>query len=129
MTLVDELRDRFGVEPVLRVLDVAASTFYVWVWVWQAADPCDRDLVDLGLLSNIYQIWDASGRCACRERHPSSSGCMLVLPQDAAETVASVDGQPGEAVRVRYAAAICSTPRPATARRLSATCDGLLRAG
>ena len=60
MTLVDELRERFGVEPVLRVVDVAASSFYGWLR--QACDPCDRDLVDLGLLSNIYEIWDASGR-------------------------------------------------------------------
>jgi hypothetical protein len=30
--------------------------------VRQAEQPCDRDLVDLGLLSNIYEIWEASGR-------------------------------------------------------------------
>jgi putative transposase len=60
VTLVDELRDRFGVEPILRVLGVAASTFYGWLE--RAAEPGDRELVDLGLLSNIYEIWDASGR-------------------------------------------------------------------
>lgn len=60
MTLVDELGGRFGVEPILRVLDVAASTFYGWIR--RAERPCERDEVDLGLLSNIYEIWDGSGR-------------------------------------------------------------------
>lgn len=27
-----------------------------------ASEPYDRDLVDLGLISNIYEIWEASGR-------------------------------------------------------------------
>jgi putative transposase len=31
MTLVNELRDRFGVEPILRVIGVATSTFYGWL--------------------------------------------------------------------------------------------------
>jgi putative transposase len=31
MTLVDQLGDRFGVEPILRVLEVPVSTFYGWV--------------------------------------------------------------------------------------------------
>jgi putative transposase len=60
MRLVDELRGRFGVEPVLRVIEVTASTFYGWLR--QVADPSDRDEGDRGLLSNIYEIWDASGR-------------------------------------------------------------------
>lgn len=28
----------------------------------QAEQPCERDLVDPGLLSNIYEIWEAPGR-------------------------------------------------------------------
>lgn len=43
---------------LLRVLDIESSTFYGWVK--QAAQPCD--LVDLGLLSNIHDIWTASGQ-------------------------------------------------------------------
>jgi putative transposase len=58
--LVDEMRDRFGVEPILRVLNVAASSFYGWAR--RAAAPSDRDAEDRGLLSNIYEIWDGSGR-------------------------------------------------------------------
>nr|WP_193599567.1 transposase [Micromonospora purpureochromogenes] len=40
VTLVDELRDRFGVEPVLRVLNVAVSTYYGWLA--QTANPSAR---------------------------------------------------------------------------------------
>jgi hypothetical protein len=36
MKIVNELRDRFGVESVLRVLDVKPSTFYEW---------CKREMV------------------------------------------------------------------------------------
>jgi putative transposase len=59
MRFVDEHRDRYAVALLLRVLDVEASTFYGWLR--QAEQPCDRALVDVGLLSNIYEIWIASG--------------------------------------------------------------------
>jgi putative transposase len=59
MRFIDEHRDRFAVALLLRVLDIAESTYYQWVKL--ADRPCDRDLVDLGLLSNIYEIWQASG--------------------------------------------------------------------
>jgi putative transposase len=39
MRLVDEHRDRFGVEPILRVLEVAPSTFYGWLA--QRRDPAN----------------------------------------------------------------------------------------
>lgn len=51
---MDELRGRFGVEPVLRVLHVAPSTFYGWVK--QAAEPSEHELVDRGLLSEIAEV-------------------------------------------------------------------------
>jgi transposase InsO family protein len=60
MTFISEQSDRFAVALLLRVLQIGESTYYQWVK--QAEQPCDRDLVDLGLLSNIYEIWDASGR-------------------------------------------------------------------
>ena len=60
MRFVDEHRDRYAVALLLRVLGIEASTFYGWVQ--QAQQPCNRDLEDLGLLSNIYEIWEASGR-------------------------------------------------------------------
>jgi putative transposase len=59
MRFIDEHRDRYAVALLLRVLNIAESTYYQWVQ--QAARPCDRDLVDLGLLSNIHDIWESSG--------------------------------------------------------------------
>lgn len=59
MTFIDELSDRFAVALLLRVLQIGESTYYAWRK--QAEQPCDRDVVDLGLLSNIHQIWVASG--------------------------------------------------------------------
>ncbi len=56
MRFVDEHRDRFAVALLLRVLQIAESTYYQWVK--QAEQPCDRELVDLGLLSNIYDVWE-----------------------------------------------------------------------
>lgn len=37
MKLVSQLRGRFGVEPILRVIGIAPSTYYGWVT--RAADP------------------------------------------------------------------------------------------
>jgi putative transposase len=60
MRFVDEHSHRFAVAVLLRVLNIAESTYYQWVK--QAGQPCDRDLVDLGLISNIHEIWETSGR-------------------------------------------------------------------
>lgn len=60
MRFVDEHRDRYAVALLLRVLQITVSTYYGWLA--KTAAPCDRDLVDRGLLSNIYEIWEASGR-------------------------------------------------------------------
>ena len=60
MRFIDEYRDRFAVALLLRVLQIAESTYYAWVK--QAEQPSDRELVDLGLISNIHQIWETSGR-------------------------------------------------------------------
>lgn len=59
MTFIDEQSGRFAVALLLRVLEIGESTYYAWRK--QVEQPCDRDVVDLGLLSNIYEIWQASG--------------------------------------------------------------------
>jgi hypothetical protein len=59
MRFIDEHRDRFAVALLLRVLNIAESTYYQWVRA--AEQPSDRDLVDLGLVSNIHEIWEVSG--------------------------------------------------------------------
>ena len=48
MRFIDEHRDRYAVALLLRVLNIAESTYYQWVE--QAEQPSDRDLVDLGLI-------------------------------------------------------------------------------
>jgi putative transposase len=60
MRFIDEHRGTYAVALLLRVLDIEQSTYYGWVS--KAERPCDRELVDRGLLSNIYEIWTASGR-------------------------------------------------------------------
>jgi transposase InsO family protein len=58
MRIVADLGDRFGVEPVLRVLDVAPSTFYGWLH--RETEPADREHVDRGLLSAIVEVHEHS---------------------------------------------------------------------
>ncbi|MEV0568550.1 IS3 family transposase [Dactylosporangium sp. NPDC050588] len=59
MTFIHEHTGRFAVALLLRVLQISASTYYAWRA--RFIEPCDRDLVDRGLLSNIHDIWTASG--------------------------------------------------------------------
>ncbi len=59
MRFVDEHSDRYAVALLLRVLGVEPSTYYGWLT--QVQEPCEREIVDRGLLSNIHEIWTASG--------------------------------------------------------------------
>ena len=54
MTLVDRLHDRFGVEPILRVLEVPISTFYGWVA--RRRHPSPRDIEETWLTEQIERI-------------------------------------------------------------------------
>lgn len=60
MRFVESHRDRYAVALLLRVLEITESTYYGWVA--SAVQPCNRELEDLGLLSNIHEIWTASGQ-------------------------------------------------------------------
>jgi putative transposase len=60
MTLVDRLRDRFGVEPVLRVLEIPVSTFYGWVA--RRRRPSPRDIEEVWLGEQIERIHRESGQ-------------------------------------------------------------------
>jgi putative transposase len=60
MRFVDDHRDRFGVEPILRVLEVSPSTFYGWLA--QRRDPCQRRRDDQALTNRIRRIHDRSGQ-------------------------------------------------------------------
>ena len=60
MTFVDEHRDRFGVEPILRVLEIPTSTLYGWVA--RQRRPCQRQRDDQALSDRIRRIHDRSGQ-------------------------------------------------------------------
>jgi len=59
MTLVDQLGDRFGVEPILRVLQIPVSTFYGWVA--RRRRPSPRDIEEVWLGEQIERIHSDSG--------------------------------------------------------------------
>jgi putative transposase len=54
MRFVAEHRDRFGVEPILRVLEIPPSTYYGWVA--QHRDPSKRRRDDRALLERIRAV-------------------------------------------------------------------------
>jgi putative transposase len=59
MSFVGEHRDRFGVEPILRVLQIPVSTFYGWLA--QQRDPCQRRCQDAWLAGKIRAVHKRSG--------------------------------------------------------------------
>jgi putative transposase len=59
MMLVDRLRDRFGVEPVLWVVGVPVSTFYGWLA--RVRQPSPRELADAVLAEQIQRVHADSG--------------------------------------------------------------------
>ena len=60
MTFIGAHRDRFGVEPILRVLEIPVSTFYGWVD--QQRRPCQRRRQDELLLGKIRAVHGRSGQ-------------------------------------------------------------------
>ncbi|GAA1194882.1 IS3 family transposase [Pseudonocardia alaniniphila] len=59
MKTVGHLRDRFGVDPILRVLGIAPSTYYGWLD--RQRRPSERQQADAVLLAEIATIHDRSG--------------------------------------------------------------------
>jgi putative transposase len=59
MSFVEAHRDRFGVEPVLRVLEIPVSTFYGWLA--RRRRPSPRDIEETWLGEQIQRIHTDSG--------------------------------------------------------------------
>ena len=59
MRFVDTHRDRFGVEPILRVLEIPVSTYYGWVA--RRRRPSPRDIEEVWLGEQIERIHRDSG--------------------------------------------------------------------
>jgi putative transposase len=82
MSFVAAHRDRFGVEPILRVLEVPTSTFYGWLA--QQRDPCQQRRQDAWLAGKIRAVHKGSGgtygaprstrSCAATVSGPPASG-------------------------------------------------------
>ena len=58
MAFIDEYRDRFGVEPVCRALQIAPSTY--WAYNKRRQQPAARSLSDERLLVEIRRVHDES---------------------------------------------------------------------
>lgn len=56
---IEKERDRFGVEPICRVLDASASTFYAH----KSRPPSRRRVADEALLGTIRETWRANYSC------------------------------------------------------------------
>ena len=112
MKAVTHLRDRFGVDPILRVLGVAPSTYYGWLD--RQRHPSDRQKGDAMVLTEIAVIHDRSGgtygsprvHATLRRRGvrvsevPAGAQMMFVpqqayLPQGSLRALASYPSAPG----------------------------------
>src|SRR5689334_13137887 len=96
MRFVDEHSGRFAVALLLRVLGIGESTYYAWKQ--RAGESCDRDLVDLGLISNIHEIW--GGIWLHLRRGPGPPATTPRWHPRRAQTRRAADGRPGLAGRL-----------------------------
>ncbi len=82
-------RDRFGVEPICRVLQVAPSTYYAH----RARPPSARALRDAQLKVAIKRVWDANYQVyGARKiwRQLQRDGISVAIPADLAERPADL---------------------------------------
>ncbi|WP_422733613.1 DDE-type integrase/transposase/recombinase [Micromonospora sp. WMMD558] len=102
MTLVDELRDRFGVEPVLRVIGVAVSTYYGWLTQAANTSPRRRDDADLAVEIARFTTCRVAPTAAAGARHAAPArppgGSQAGRAVDA--RARSAGGVPAQEVRI-----------------------------
>jgi putative transposase len=111
MSFVAEHRDRFGVEPILRVLDIPVSTFYGWVA--QQRDPCKRRRDDQALTNRIRRIHHRSGQTYGAPRvHAQLRRDGVRVSRKRVERLMRIHGLQGAFLRKRWR---CSTRQDPTA--------------
>lgn len=111
MTFVAEHRDRFGVEPILRVLDIGVSTFYDWVA--QQRRPCRRALDDQVLVGKIRVVYQRSGGTYGAPRvHAQLRRDGVQVARKRVARLMATNGLQGAFVRKRWR---CSTRQDPTA--------------
>jgi putative transposase len=109
MRFITKHRDRFGVEPVLRVLEVPVSTFYGWVA--QQRGPSKRRRDDQALTNRIRRIHHRSGQTYRGTQDPRPAAPRRRQGQPQAGGAA--DARPWPAGRLRaQALALLHPPGP-----------------
>src|ERR1051325_5082813 len=113
MRLVDQLRDRYAVELILRVLGVRSSTYYGWVK--RVEQPCRRAVDDADLAGQISQIHQRSGGTYGSPRvHATLVRQGVRIGRKRVERLMRVHGLQGAFLRKRWR-------RPSTRQDLRAT--------
>jgi putative transposase len=111
MRFVTEHRDRFGVEPILRVLEVPVSTFYGWLA--QQRDPAQRHRDDQALTNRIRRIHHRSGQTYGAPRvHAQLRRDGVRVSRKRVERLMRTHGLQGAFLRKRWR---CSTRQDPTA--------------
>jgi putative transposase len=110
MRFVDEHRDLFGVEPILRVLEVSPSTFYGWLV--QRRDPCQRRRDDQALTNRIRRIHDRSGQTYGAPRiHAPLRRDGIHTPRKRVARLRAAHGLQGAFLRKRWRCSTRQDPR------------------
>jgi transposase InsO family protein len=110
MSFVAEHRDRFGVEPILRVLDIPTSTFYGWVA--QQRDPCKRHRDDQALTNRIRRIHHRSGQTYGAPRvHAQLRRDGVRVSRKRVERLMRIHGLQGAFLRKRWRCSTRQDPR------------------
>lgn len=104
MKAVEALKGRFGISPILKVLGVAASTYYGWLA--QQRDPSRRRRADAELLAEIRRIHDRSGATYGAPRvHATLRRHGHCVSRKRVERLMREDGLQGAFLRKRWRAA------------------------
>jgi putative transposase len=109
MSFVTDHRDRFGVEPVLRVLKIPTSTFYGWLA--QQRDPCQRRRQDAWLLGKIRAVHRRSGGTYGAPRvHAQLRRDGVRTSRKRVERLMRAHGLQGAFLRKRWRCSTCQDP-------------------
>jgi HTH-like domain len=110
MSVVGAHRDRFGVEPILRVLEAPASTYYGWVA--QQRHPCQRRRADQLLLARIRAVHDRSGRTYGAQGARAAAPRRIRVSRKRVARLVRAHGLQGAFLRKRWRCCATTDPSP-----------------
>jgi transposase InsO family protein len=121
MMFVDQQRDRFGVEPILRVLEIPTSTYYDWAA--QQRDPCQRRREDQVLLGRIRAVHARSrGTYGAPRVHAQLRRDGVCTSRKRVERVMRAHGLQGAFLRKRWRCSTRQDPSATPAPDLVSRC-------